>query len=129
VWEAHTGLMSLSVCPFVRNTKTRRFLTWELKLGCPRGVFCQSSIPSEYLLLCARRKFGFNKKIRRHLLCNTHTVHEWAEGTFLHNTHSVTIFFWYDLRYNLSYLKPYLKLCKNSLGKPDFLSVFLHNLR
>jgi hypothetical protein len=26
------------------------------------------SVPSEYLLLCARRKFGFNKKIRRNVL-------------------------------------------------------------
>jgi hypothetical protein len=26
------------------------------------------SIPSEYIFLCARRKFGFNKKIRRNLL-------------------------------------------------------------
>jgi hypothetical protein len=27
-----------------------------------------SSVPSEYLFLCVRRKFGFNKKIRRNLL-------------------------------------------------------------
>jgi hypothetical protein len=52
-----------------------------------------SSIPSEYLFLCARRKFGFNEKICRNLLivyvyyqpnsCNTHKEHEWAGGTFL----------------------------------------------
>ncbi len=83
----------LSVCPSVWNTKTGRFLMQELKLGCPCGVFCPLSIPSEYLFLCVRRKFGFNKKIHRNLLivyvyyqpnsCNTHTEHEWAGGTFL----------------------------------------------
>jgi hypothetical protein len=51
------------------------------------------SIPSEYLFLCARRKFGFNKKIRRNVLivyayyqpnfCNTHAEHKWAGGNFL----------------------------------------------
>jgi hypothetical protein len=58
----------LSVHLSIRNTKTHSFLMWELKLGCPRGVFCPSSIPSEYLFLCARRKFGLNKKIRRNIL-------------------------------------------------------------
>ncbi len=40
--------------------KTRRFWTKELKSGCPHGVFCASSVPSEYLFLCLRRTFGFN---------------------------------------------------------------------
>ncbi len=64
-YPAHTGLISPSVCLFVRqfHMKTRRIFTYELKSGCPRGVFCPSSIPSEYLFLCAIRKFGFNKKI------------------------------------------------------------------
>ncbi len=35
----------------------------------------------------------------------------------------------YDLRYDLLYIKPYLKLCKNLLGKPNFPRIFLHNLR
>jgi hypothetical protein len=74
------------------NTKIRRIFTEELKSGHPHGVFCPSSIPSEYLFLCARRKFGFNKKIWRNLLifyvyyqpnsCTTHAEHEWAGGTF-----------------------------------------------
>ncbi len=73
--------------------KTRSIFTKELKSGCPLGVFCPSSIPSEYLFLCTRRKFGFNKKIRTKLLivyvyfqpnsCNTHAEHQWAQGTFL----------------------------------------------
>jgi hypothetical protein len=93
VREAHTILMSLSVHPSVWNMKTRRIFTWELKLGCPRGVFCPSSIPSEYLFLCARRKFGFNEKKCTKLLivymyfqpnsCNTHAERERARGTFL----------------------------------------------
>jgi hypothetical protein len=97
-YPAHTGLflhlsVCLSVCPSVMNTKTSRFLTFELKLGCPHGVICLSSIASKYLFLCARRKFGLNKKIRRILLivyvyyqpnsCTTHTEHEWAGGIFL----------------------------------------------
>ncbi len=75
------------------NTKTRRCSTLESKLGCPRGVFCLSSVPSEYLFLCARRKFVFNEKTRRNLLivyvyyqpnsCTTHTEREWAGRTFL----------------------------------------------
>jgi hypothetical protein len=40
----------------------------ELKLGCPRGIFCPLSIPSKYLFLCVRRKFGFNQKNRRNYL-------------------------------------------------------------
>ncbi len=94
VREAHTGLMSLSVRPSIHlNTKTRRFLMQELKLGCLRGVFCPSSIPSEYLFLYAGRKFGFNKKISRNVLifyvyyqpnsCTKQAEHEWAGGTFL----------------------------------------------
>jgi hypothetical protein len=67
-YPAHTGLVSLSVSSFVWNTNTCRFSTLELKLGCPCGVFCPLSISSEYLFLCARRKFGFNKKIGRNLL-------------------------------------------------------------
>ncbi len=94
-YPAHTGLMSPSVCLFVRlfHMKTRRIFTLELKSGCLRGVFCPLFIPSEYLFLCARRKFGFNKKIHTKLLivyvyfqpnsCNTHTDCEWAQGTFL----------------------------------------------
>jgi hypothetical protein len=73
--------------------KTRRIFMQELKLGCPCGVFCPSSIPSKFLFICTRRKFGFNKKICTKLLivyvyfqpnsCNTHEEHEWARGTFL----------------------------------------------
>jgi hypothetical protein len=67
-----SGLISLSVspsfCPSIWNTKKCRFWTNVLKSGCPRGVFCLSSVPSKYLFLCARRKFGFNKKIGRSLL-------------------------------------------------------------
>jgi hypothetical protein len=57
----------LSVCPFVL-LKHVDFSTWELKLGNPHGVTCSLSVPSKYLILCVRRKFGFNKKIRRKLL-------------------------------------------------------------
>jgi hypothetical protein len=57
-----------SVCPSVIYENTLNFQKKELKSGCPRGVFCPSSIPSEYLFLCTRRKFGFNKKISRDLL-------------------------------------------------------------
>ena len=59
--------ISPSVCSSVRpfHVKTRRIFMWELKSGCPGGVFCPSSIPSEGLFLCTRRKFGFKKKIRR----------------------------------------------------------------
>ncbi len=63
-----------------------------LQLGW-EPVFCPSSIPSEYLFLCKRRKFGFNKRICTKLLivymyfqpnsCNTHADCEWAWGTFL----------------------------------------------
>ncbi len=75
-YPAHTRLISLSVrpsvCPSVRpivwNTKTRRIFTQELKLGCPREVFCPLSVPPEYLFQSTRRKFGFNKKICRNLL-------------------------------------------------------------
>ncbi len=56
----------LFVCPF--HMKTRRIFMQELKSGCPRGVFCPSSIPSKYLFLCTRRKFGFNKKMCTKLL-------------------------------------------------------------
>jgi hypothetical protein len=69
-----TGLVSPSVCLSVCVSvclsvrKTRRLLTKELKSGCPRGVFCLSFIPSEYLFLCPRTKFGFNKKTRTKLL-------------------------------------------------------------
>jgi hypothetical protein len=80
----------LSVCLPVMNTKTHRFFTYELKLGCLRGVFCPSSISSKYLFLCARRKFWFNKKNRRNLLIvyvyyqpNSCNNHAWAGGTFL----------------------------------------------
>ncbi len=93
VREAHTRLMSLAVCLYVQNKKTSRFVMEEWKLGCQCGVICPLSIPSENLFLCARRKFGFNKKIHRNLLfvyvyyqpnfCNTHAMCEWAKGTFL----------------------------------------------
>ncbi len=53
----------------------------------------------------------------------------WRNFFLLSYTHSVTKKNWYDLRYDLSYLKIYLKLCKNLLGKPDFPRVFLHNWR
>ncbi len=56
--------MILSLCKGW-NMKTRRIFTQEWKSVCPRGVFCPSSIPSEYLFPCTRRKFGFNKKIHR----------------------------------------------------------------
>ncbi len=36
---------------------------------------------------------------------------------------------WYDLRYNLLYIKLYIKSCKKPLGKFDFPRFFLHNLR
>ncbi len=36
---------------------------------------------------------------------------------------------WYDLRYNLSYIKSYIKLCKKILGKSNFPRGVLHNLR
>ncbi len=36
---------------------------------------------------------------------------------------------WYDLRYNLSYIKSYIKSCKNPLGKSNFPRFFLHDLR
>ncbi len=52
-----------SVCLSVIYENTLNFHVG-IKSGCPRGVFCPSSIPSEYLFLCTRRKFGFNKKIR-----------------------------------------------------------------
>ncbi len=41
------------------------------------------SVPSKFLFLCARRKFGFNKKIHR----NLHTCCTWAGGTlwYVHN--------------------------------------------
>jgi hypothetical protein len=38
------------------------------KIKNPLGDICPSSVPSKYLFLCARRKLGFNKKIRRKLL-------------------------------------------------------------
>jgi hypothetical protein len=97
-YPAHTGLISLSVCLFVcpLSMKTRWIFTWKLKLGCPRGVFGPLSIPSEYLFLCMRRKFGFNQKIRRKSLivyvyyqpnsctmCHTPAEHWWAWETFL----------------------------------------------
>ncbi len=95
--ESPPKLMSPSVCPF--HMKTRRIFTQELKSGCPRGVFCPSSIPSEYLFLRARRKFRFNKKIRTKLLivyvyfqpnsCNAHADSEWARGTFLRQRRKV----------------------------------------
>jgi hypothetical protein len=72
----------LSVCLFVclLSMKTRRIFTWELKSGCPRGVFCPLSIPPKYLFLCMRRKFGFNKKIRRKSLI----VYVYYHTKFLH---------------------------------------------
>ncbi len=91
--EGSPHRINFSVRPSVWNTKTRRIFTQELKSGCPHGVFCLSSIPSEYLFLCARGKFGFSKKIHRNLLivyvycqpnsCTTHAEDEWAGGTFL----------------------------------------------
>ncbi len=67
--------------------------TSDVKLGCPRGVFCPSSIPSEHLFLCERRKFGFNEKTCKNFLivcvyyqpksCTTHAEREWAGGSFL----------------------------------------------
>jgi hypothetical protein len=51
--------LCLFVCPLVMKTP---------RSGCPRGVFCLSSIPSKYLFLCTRRKFWFKKKICRNLL-------------------------------------------------------------
>ncbi len=100
--EAHTGLMSLSislsvclsVCPSVCNEyENTPHFHLGIKIRVSTWVFCLSSIPSEYLFLCARRKFVFNKKTRRKLLivhlyfqpnsCNTHAEHEWAQGTFL----------------------------------------------
>jgi hypothetical protein len=39
-----------------------------IKIKNPLGGICPWSIPSKYLFLCARRKFRFNKKIRRKLL-------------------------------------------------------------
>ncbi len=88
--------INFSVCLSVRYLwKHVEFL----KSGCPRGVFCLSSIPSEYLFQCTRRKFGFNKKICTKLLivyvyfqpnsCNTHAEREWAQGTFLRQRRKV----------------------------------------
>ncbi len=85
----------LSVCLsfYLLSMRTHRIFMQELKSGCPHGVFCPSSIPSEYLFLYMRKKFGFNKKIHTKLLvvqvyfqpysCNTHAECEWAQGTFL----------------------------------------------
>ncbi len=39
-----------------------------LKLGYPHGFICPSSLLSKYLVLCAKRKLAFNKKICRTLL-------------------------------------------------------------
>ncbi len=80
---------SVHLC--IQNMKTCRFFIQESKLGYPRGVICPLSIPSKYLFLCARRKFGFNKKIRRNLLtvyvyyqpnsCNKNAEHEWCSSS------------------------------------------------
>ncbi len=90
-YESPPGLMSLSVC--LSEIPKHVYFNIGIKLGCPCGDFCLSSVPSEYLFPCARRKFGFNKKICRNLIfvyvyyqpnsCTTHTKHEWAGGTFL----------------------------------------------
>jgi hypothetical protein len=40
----------------------------EIKIKNTLGGICPSSVPSKYLFLCARRKFGFNMKIHRKLL-------------------------------------------------------------
>ncbi len=39
-----------------------------IKIENPLWGICPLSVPSKYLFLCARKKFGFNKKIRRKLL-------------------------------------------------------------
>ncbi len=87
-YPAHTGLSSLSI-----KYKKRRIIAQELILGCPCGVICPLSVSSEFLFLCARRKFEFNRKICRNLLnvyvsqqinaCTTHAERQWAGGTFL----------------------------------------------
>ncbi len=72
VYTAPPGLISLPNCLTVhlsvRNTKKCNHLTYELKVGYPCGVICPLSIPSKYLSLCARRKFGFIKEVCRKLL-------------------------------------------------------------
>jgi hypothetical protein len=60
--------MSPSICSSVCLLWKHVEFQVEIKSGCPRGVFCLSSIPSENLFLCTRRKFGFNKKTRTKLL-------------------------------------------------------------
>ncbi len=62
VWSIYKDLFKRAEKKFLQPECSR------CKLGCPRRVFCPFSIPSEYLFLCARRKFGFNMKIRRYLL-------------------------------------------------------------
>jgi hypothetical protein len=93
--EGSPHRINFSVCPSICPSVCLSQLSKHVDFSCRNftcGVFCPSSIPSEYLFLCARREFGFNKKIRRNLLivyvycqpnsCNTHAEHEWAGGTF-----------------------------------------------
>ena len=63
----HRIIFSVCLSIHLFHMKTCRIFMQELKSGCPHGVFYPSSIPSKYLFLCVRRKFGFNNKIRRNL--------------------------------------------------------------
>ncbi len=60
-------LMYPSICPSGIPKHVDFQVGMKIRVSYPHGVFCPSSIPSEYLFLCARRKFGFNKKIRINL--------------------------------------------------------------
>ncbi len=78
-----------------------------IKIGYPRGVICLASDSSEYLFLCARRKFRFNKNLYKITYClrvlPTKFLHyypwAWAKGTFL--------------RQQKKFLKPTRSECQN----------------
>jgi hypothetical protein len=72
-----TGDLGHPLLQHFLNPKSQRLLQknkhqnkWKvgIKIKNPLGGICPSSVPSKYLFLCARRKFGFNKKICRKLL-------------------------------------------------------------
>ncbi len=82
----------LSVCPSVRNTKTRRFNVG-IKIRVPKWSFLSIVHPPQIPIPMCEKKIRVQQGNRRSLLivyvyyqpnsCNTHAEHEWAGGTFL----------------------------------------------